>query len=236
MATIPRALDAGWLGVDFFFIVVPLFIDAGTGAWYNFDGVSITFPDSDSMTSVAPLVESYEPHKLFQGKSGIVLLASTGNMGPNRGYFVPILYVNEFLFGVGYDLSNRLLLAAEWSIITDINLLSANTKYTYDHSDLSSYQLQLRFSFIENLFGSLGGGITSASVDHIYYYDENGIRHLESGTSKSFPTAFAAIGYSGRTGFVELRHTLGFGSMTFPNGEPFEFESTSLNFGFNFHF
>lgn len=231
MITIPRSIDGGWIGADAFFLVYPLIVDAVTGAWFSFEGVEVHF--SDDTAVYRPTVTPYEPSKLLKDKIGVVAIATMGHTWPSNFDFP---FVSQFLFGVGYEFSDRFSLIAEWNFANDIDFLPTHTPYVYDHSDLSTYQLQARYQFTPGLYAAAGGGIGIASVDHIWYLDDDRIRHLFGGVTHTFPTVFGALGYAGETGFVELRHTQGIGDFRFPNGVAFDPGMTSFNFGFHFHF
>jgi hypothetical protein len=134
--------------------------------------------------------------------------------------------------GIGYEFSKKFSVHAEYNAGNDVDLLPKNSRYSYDFSNFSSYQIAGRYKFLDDFYASLGGGWTNVLVDSLY--DRTNDTYVD-GTGEKFPSAFAAIGFSSNVGFVELRHTVGFSKFIFQDGEESRFETTSSHFGFNFH-
>jgi hypothetical protein len=220
--------DAGWLILDYF-TLYGLIVDAITGAWHSFDGIAVHFPDDSS----SPYVEGLQPKN--PKNIGVVLVVSTGLALPLGSGESEFTVFNFFTLGLGYELSPKLTLLAEFNKGGPINIMPRYSDYRTDGS-FSAYSIGGRLKIENTIYLSGGGGMTHITSTDLKYYDRYKPSLSYPPVDKTIGALYAGIGISGKFGFMELRHSLGLSKIPLSNGEFGTYETTALGFGLNLHF
>ena len=224
---IPRSFEAQWLLPDYLCLIVPILVDLLTGDWHSFDGVAITFPtdSTNRADSEVPIYETFDVKK-----SGVFALLSICDVFPSSiFYFLP----NGFSIGAGYEISPK------WSTLFSAeqfgsNLSMPNNSEYFDLlTNFTSFQLEAHYKISGGIYAAGGGGVTHFWVDSLNYYSHDSFHNKITirGLSKTLGSAFLGLGYSLKSFYFEIRHTLGFSKIDFPNGERGKYQTTGVRAG-----
>ena len=223
----PRSFEAKWLLPDYLCLVVPILIDIATGAWHSFDGVIVHFPSdtSDSLKSEQPLYEIIE-----QKRGKVMACLSICDVFPSSIFlFLP----NGFAASIGYEISRKVtgLLTAEQSG-ADL-IMPDHSEYFDLLTNFTSYQLEARYKISGDVYAVGGGGLTQFGVDSLNYYSTDSLHSKITvpGLTKYLGSVFVGLGLSLQSFFFEIRHSLGFSKIAFPNGERGRYETTGVRAG-----
>lgn len=210
-----------WLIPDYF--TYGWVVDLITQDWNSFDGVRVHFAGDTVNGAVvkAAYVEQYEPPI---SDIGIVLVAGGGYGFPFGSYDQFLLLPNFGMVGIGYELVPRFTTMATYSRAGTINLLSHRTSYSSSFS-YTAYQLESRFFFSGEYYLTGGFGLT-----HVDSKDDHPAVDI------TMPLASIGIGVTTGIAYFELRHTFGFTTLIFPNGELGKLGITAINMGLNLRF
>ncbi len=210
-----------WLLPDYF--SYGWIVDLITQDWNAFDGVRVHFAGDTVNGAVvkAAYAEHYQP---TISDIGVVLVGGGGYGFPFGSYDQFLLLPNFGMLGIGYEVTPRITAMATYSGAKTINLLSHRTSYSSSFG-YTAYQLESRFYFSGQYYASGGIGLT-----HVDSKDDH--------PKVDITTPLASIGIGITTGiaYFELRHTFGFTTLIFPNGELGKLGITAVNMGLNLRF
>ena len=169
--TLPRSIGAGWVVFDLLLDIVPIFVDWGTGDWYPFDNLKITFPleSTKSISHQELYVESYEraygEPPIVRRKIGGIFIIGAGVVGPIND--VPLIF-NGYEIGMGYTIFPRV----DAIVMGIAAFIVAFSPYRTDHSSQSSslgLSLETRYTAPSGLYAAAGGGWLHVNSDSIKY-------------------------------------------------------------------
>jgi len=198
-------------------------VDLITQDWNAFDGVRVHFA-GDTVNGSVVKTSYVEQYKQSLTNIGIVLVDGGGYGFPFGSFDDITIGPNFYMVGIGYEITPRITALATYSGANTINLLSHRTSYRSSFS-YSAYELESRFFFSGSYYATAGLGLT-----HVDSKDDH--------PKVDIDMALGSIGIGVATGiaYFELRHTFGFTTLIFPNGELGRLGITAINIGLNLRF
>ncbi len=203
--SVRRRFNELWLAADFPVFPVGYIVDGITGAWFDFDGVSIVYDSTFDAGDPTPiwLVRKIDRSVEKSKKRGDVELRAHIGFN-NRTIQVPLV-PPHFGAAVGYGFNRWLGLFATYETTGCIDLYryEGDVRQSNHQCDMvvTTYGGALRFSHPTGLYAGAGMGWMQVSLDSLYRNSDGA--HL-AGFSDGLPAYSVGAGYMGSLLFGEV--------------------------------
>ncbi len=236
LVNVVGSMEGAYIAANLFTYGVGYIVDASTGAWFSFDGLSVRFPNkgkkSPSDTNV--IAQGYDPFR--PTKLGLVVRLGAGILGPFGGSQALIIVGgNSYSMGLGYKLFNDLHIFADYTAVGLLDAHPKNSDY-FSYSSLSSYEASVRFYPVSSIYFTAGAGYSHVTTDSLSRYTTNHKRESFIPSEGRMGSVIIGVGHSGSIGFIELQARYGTNGFYLSSGERGNLYSIGLRYGLNLTF